>query len=193
MRWLLLALLLAGCGRSDPWPQQIIAKKDPVQKEVAKNTKPWNAKGYLVRPLAEYDITARVLLLERFSSGREADLSPEDLSLGWGEMSNSGYLKQIRLSHMDRYYQWEITGEVPEKQIVIEHSANTHFIPANDNIAALLKAVRVHDLIRAHGFLVSVEAPDGWSWTSSLNRSDTGTGACELFWCDKLETLLTPP
>ncbi|MFN8608887.1 MAG: hypothetical protein U0931_15245 [Vulcanimicrobiota bacterium] len=191
-RLCLLALILLGCGRSDPWPKQIIAKRDPVQKEVAKGKKAWTHNGYLVHPLAEYDVTARVLLLERFNSGREADLSPEDLSLGWGEMSNSAYLSQISLQHVERYYQWEIKGEVPDKDTVIQHSANTHFIPANENVATILKAVRVHDLIRAHGYLVQVEASDGWNWCSSLVRTDTGTGACELFWCDKLETLLTP-
>ncbi len=188
----LLALLLLGCARSDPWPKQVIAKADPVQKPLATKMKGWSHKGFLITPQAEYSIIARVLLLERFSSGREAELSPEDLSLGWGEMSNSGYLSQLSMQHVERYYQWEIKGEVPDKDTIIQHSANTHFIPANDNVAAILKAVRVHDLIQAHGYLVNVEAPDGWNWSSSLVRSDTGTGACELFWCDKLETLVTP-
>lgn len=188
----LLALLLLGCARSDPWPKQVIAKADPVQKDLTGKRKGWSHKGFLVTPQAEYSIVARVLLLEKFSSGREAELSPEDLSLGWGEMSNSGYLSQISMQHVERYYQWEIKGEVPDKDTIILHSANTHFIPANDNVAAILKSIRVHDLIQAHGYLVNVEAPDGWNWCTSLVRSDTGTGACEIFWCDKLETLLTP-
>lgn len=188
----LLALFFLGCSRSDPWPQQVIASAEPRQKPLAGKTKGWSHKGFLVTPQAEYSLIARVLLLEKFSSGREAELSPEDLSLGWGEMSNSGYLSQISMQHVERYYQWEIQGEVPDKDTIIQHSANTHFIPANDNVAAILKAIRVHDLIQAHGYLVNVEAPDGWNWSSSLVRSDTGTGACEIFWCDKLETLVTP-
>lgn len=191
-RILLAALLALGCARSDPWPPKIIAKADPTQKAVSATLKAWSHNGYLVRPQAEYDITARVLLLEKFSSGREADLSPEDLSLGWGEMSNGSYLGQIGLQHVERYYQWEIKGEVPDKDTIIAHSANTHFIPATDGVAAILKTIRVHDLIHAHGYLVNVEAPDGWNWSSSLVRTDTGAGACELFWCDRLETLVTP-
>ena len=188
----LLAVLSLGCGRSDPWPKQIIAKNDPAQKALTTKSKGWSYKGYLITPQAEYDITARVLLLEKFSSGREADLSPEDLSLGWGEMSNSAYLGQISMQHVERYYQWQINGEVPDKETIKLHSANTHFIPANDGVAAILKTIRVHDLVHAHGFLVNVVAPDGWNWSSSLVRSDDGAGACELFWCDKLETLVTP-
>jgi hypothetical protein len=33
---------------------------------------------------------------------------------------------------------------------------------------------------------VRVEAADGWSWTSSLTRDDTGPGACEVMWVDWL-------
>ena len=33
---------------------------------------------------------------------------------------------------------------------------------------------------RLRGYLVRVEAADGWQWRSSLSRADTGAGACEL-------------
>ena len=190
--WLLLATGLAGCAQKDRWPQRILVPKPPVQRDLV-NGKSWTHKGYLLKALAEFDVTGRVLLLEKFSSGREADLSPEDLSLGWGEMSNGAYLSQIKLAHIDRYYQWEIRGEVPTKETIVPNSANMHFIPATDGVASILKAVRVQDLVRAQGYLVSVNAPDGWNWSSSVSRSDTGTGACELLWVDKLEVLLTPP
>jgi hypothetical protein len=190
--WWLLALLLVGCAQKDRWPQRKLVPNPPLQRNL-KTAKSWTHKGYLVKALAEFDVTGRVLLLERFSSGREAELSPQDLSLGWGEMSNGAYLSQIKLAHVDRYYQWEIVGEVPDKAVIIPNSANMHFIPANEGVASILKSVRVQDLIRARGYLVSVQASDGWSWSSSLTRSDTGSGACELVWAEKLEVLLAPP
>jgi hypothetical protein len=49
--------------------------------------------------------------------------------------------------------------------------------------------VRAGSLVRFSGYLVKVEAPDGWAWVSSLTRDDTGAGACELVWVDDLETL----
>jgi len=187
-----LALLLGGCAQKDRWPQRVLIKNPPIQRALS-SSKTWSHKGYLFRALAEFDVTGRVLLLEKFSSGREAELSPEDLSLGWGEMSNGAYLSQIKLAHVERYYQWEITGEVPDKDTIIPNSANMHFIPANDGVAAILKSVRVQDLVRAQGYLVSIKAPDGWNWNSSTSRSDTGTGACEIVWTEKLEVLLAPP
>jgi hypothetical protein len=29
-------------------------------------------------------------------------------------------------------------------------------------------------------------APDGWRWRSSLTREDTGAGACELVWVERI-------
>lgn len=191
---LLLGMWLAGCAPKDHWPQKVLCPKEPIQRDLPPKSKPWShPKGYLIQPLASFEVTARILLTERFSSEREAELSPEDLSLGWGEMSNSGYLSQIKLAHVERYYQWEIHGEVPDKDTITAHSANMHIIPANDSVATILKSLRVHDLVHFQGYLVSVSAPDGWSWNSSLSRTDTGTGACELVWVEKMDKLLVAP
>ena len=53
-------------------------------------------------------------------------------------------------------------------------------IPASPEIDRRLRAVRAGDVIRLRGYLVRVEATDGWQWRSSLSRADTGAGACEL-------------
>jgi hypothetical protein len=37
------------------------------------------------------------------------------------------------------------------------------------------------------GYLVEVRGPDGFRWRSSLTREDTGNGACELVWVEKLD------
>jgi hypothetical protein len=188
---LAVALSCWGCSRAPRWPDRVLISSEPVQTSC--EPRQWKHGNYLLKALARFDVQGRVLLTENFSSGREAELSPKDLSLGWGKMSQNGYLSQIRLAHIDRYYQWEITGEVPEPETVKNQSANMHFIPADANVAQILKSVRVADLVRAQGFLVEVNAPDGWSWVSSTTRTDSGTGACELIYVEKLEVMLSPP
>jgi hypothetical protein len=34
--------------------------------------------------------------------------------------------------------------------------------------------------VRIDGWLVQVDAKDGWHWRSSTTREDTGGGACEV-------------
>jgi hypothetical protein len=57
-----------------------------------------------------------------------------------------------------------------------------HMIPATAEVEAALKSFHDGDLIDMEGQLVEVTAPDGWHWRSSLTRTDSGPGACELMW-----------
>ena len=50
-----------------------------------------------------------------------------------------------------------------------------------------LKNIRQGDIVTLKGYLVRVEAKDGWRWKSSLTREDTGGGACELIFVEDLE------
>ena len=34
--------------------------------------------------------------------------------------------------------------------------------------------------------LIEVRGADGWRWRSSLTREDTGAGACELVWVERI-------
>jgi len=42
--------------------------------------------------------------------------------------------------------------------------------------------VRVGQVVALRGYLVRVQSPDGWRWNSSMTRSDSGNGACEVVW-----------
>jgi hypothetical protein len=52
-----------------------------------------------------------------------------------------------------------------------------------------LRSVAGGDIIELRGYLVEVTAPDGWHWRSSLSRTDSGDGACELMWVTEQITL----
>lgn len=66
------------------------------------------------------------------------------------------------------------------------HTANMHMIPANDEIARQLKSIRAGNMVHLKGFLVEVTGKDGFRWKSSLTRTDTGGGACELILVESL-------
>lgn len=70
--------------------------------------------GYVIEPVASYEVRARVLSIERYRIGREADLSPVDFALGWGPMSDTAVLDQLKISQGNRwyYYRWEGTPPV---------------------------------------------------------------------------------
>ena len=69
--------------------------------------------GYVIEPLASYEVRARVLSIERYRMGREADLSPLDFALGWGPMSDAAVLERLSISQSGRWYHFRWEGSPP--------------------------------------------------------------------------------
>ena len=61
-----------------------------------------------------------------------------------------------------------------------------HMIPARKGIERKLKKVREGDIVLIQGYLVDVDHISGWHWRSSMSRTDTGNGACELVFVESL-------
>lgn len=144
---------------------------------------------YAIYPLEDFSIEARVLGREDYRFGREAELSPTDLALGWGPMADPQVLAGIQVTQGNRWYHWRADPMPIPRREIETHSANMHMIPANDSVARALSQVDKGERIRLSGTLVRVEGDDGWRWVSSLSRDDTGAGACELIWVGNLERL----
>ncbi|MGB4811364.1 MAG: hypothetical protein WBP13_02630 [Methylophilaceae bacterium] len=161
-----------------------IASADP--KQTSANTADVQLNGFTLTPLANYEIEARVLAREDYSMGTEADLSPTDLAVGWGPMSDEAVLGKIDISQGNRFYFWRVQEfPIPQHDIEI-HSANMHIIPADSYIKRQLKDVRVGQIVKLKGQLIEAKRADGWLWHSSLSREDTGNGACEVMYVTQL-------
>jgi len=150
---------------------------------------PFPYKGYTITPLADFQVKARVLSAKRYSYGREAELSPLDLALGWGPMSDERVLDKLQISQSGRFYSWWANElPLPENRITV-FSANMHMLPATTEVRKSLKKVRKGHIVKFAGSLVRVDAADGWHWTSSLTRKDSGAGACEMVWVEDFAIL----
>jgi hypothetical protein len=189
--WLLCALLLlAGWmwwhGRPVAHSNGVLAADDPVQADFDAPQPPIPFKDAILHPLADFSLTARVLSRDDYRFDAESDLSPTDLALGWGRMSDSTVLRDIDISQGGRFYYWRTKAfPIPRREIET-HSANMHMIPADASVAYQLKRVRVGDVVSLDGMLVEADKANGWRWRSSLTRDDTGDGACELVYVQSL-------
>jgi hypothetical protein len=163
----------------------IVAPNQPQQTYIS-SAKPISSKNCRIIPLAKFSIEARVLSKKQYDSGRESELSPVDLVLGWGPMSDNSVIRRIVITQSNRWYHWSVFEfPIPQRQIET-NSANMHMIPTNSSIAQCLDEVRKGDLIAIQGYLVQVNCHDSWHWKSSLTREDVGDGACELIWVEQL-------
>jgi hypothetical protein len=191
-RWVLLVIVLvAGWywwpGLEISRPAGVAVAGAPVQQALGGPAPRLGKAGYEITPLARFELDARVLGVERYRFDRGSDLSPVDLALGWGRMSDTAVLERVSITQGSRAYAWR-TPEFPIPRREIEtSSANMHLVPANDVVASRLNEVRRGHFVRLSGYLIEARAADGWRWKSSLTREDTGNGSCELIWVERLE------
>ena len=172
-------------GRPISQPPGILAPLDPVQTE-PESPVSWTFRDYRITPLARFEIRARVLGTERYRFDRAAQLSPVDFALGWGPMSDSRILTAFSIRQRDRWYFWN-SGILPiPADQVISHSANMHMIPSNAAVAEQLLSVRTGQIVELRGQLIRADGKDGWRWISSLSRTDTGEGSCEVVWVESV-------
>ncbi|HVI60322.1 MAG TPA: hypothetical protein VM619_15810 [Luteimonas sp.] len=164
-----------------PMPPRVDSGAAPLQSGVPASLGDFALQPATLRPLAGFSVSARVLSREDYSIGREAELSPTDLALGWRAMADDAVLSRLQVSQSARWYTYRWQGEPPlPVDELVRSSANMHLIPSDAAVARALRRVRAGDRVRIDGWLVEAAAPDGWRWRSSLSREDSGSGACEL-------------
>jgi len=178
---LLIALLVVWSRREFTHPPGVLAPDPPYQDRLGDVT-PLVIDDYVITPKAEIQLRARVLSAKRYWMGRETDLSPIDLALGWGSMSDSAVLESFDISQSGRWYFWRADHMPIPRKDVTRQSANMHMIPADDDVSTRLKRIKKGQVIELEGYLVDVRASDGWRWRSSMTRNDTGDGSCELIY-----------
>jgi hypothetical protein len=169
----------------------VLVPDEPEQITLVTTEPPALKNGWTLQPLARYAIRARVLSRRYYDDDSTAALSPCDLALGWGRMSDEAVLERLAISQDARCYRWQYWGgaPIPEKEI-ITHSANVHVIPADPAVAAKIAALRVGSLVQLNGSLVEATHPQAdRPWRSSLTREDEGEGACEILWVESLKAI----
>lgn len=196
-RFIFVALLLGTLGGWHWWtserpvhrPPGIIAPDEPTQVNLSPPPT-FVAKGYTFTARARYDVTARLLRKEIYRVDGGAALAPIDLGVGWGPLSDSAIIDQLEFSQMGRFFYWQPkNGNFPlPRETLVSHVAQMHMIPATREIERRLKSLRPGQRVTAQGYLVDVRGENGFTWNTSLSRTDRGNGACEIVWVEELET-----
>jgi hypothetical protein len=193
---ILLLSLIIGCDRPQVTREEfdeIDVSQEPMQIQYASNEpiiKKEEDSEFTITPVAEYKIAAVMVSRKRYHDGSRAEVAPVDLALVWGNLAESEYDKYITYSQSDRWYFYECKAGCPfNNSFVIPHSANNHIIPADENIYKAVKTIKKKQKVLLEGFLVNVKGRykgGNFWWNSSLKRTDSGDGSCELFYVKKV-------
>lgn len=171
------------------YPPGVLIAADPVQTDVTPDDVEIDSGQFHLKPLAHFELDARVLHRKIYRYDPLASLVPVDLAVGWGAMSDQAVLDQMEISQSARFfwYEWQRQPPIPREEIV-SHATNLHLIPSTGAIAAQCKSLRAGQLIHLRGLLVEATGPEIGAWRSSLSRTDSGNGACELVWVEEVRS-----
>jgi hypothetical protein len=169
-------------------PPGMLVASEPIQQNISGPPPTFKKAGYKITALARFDATACVIRVEKYHFDRGATLVPEDFALGWGPMSDTAVLDAFKFSQSDRFYFYSWRGPPPIPVLeIVSHSANMHLIPASAGVEKRLASVHPGAILHFTGYLVEADGDDGFKWVSSMTRTDTGNGACELVWVEDAE------
>ena len=171
-------------------PPGVLVPEEPSQSDLSGGPA-WKKDQYHFLARARFSMRARVLSTARYWFDGASGISPIDFAVGWGTLSDQRVIDRIGFGQTGRWWRYWPSGSewpIPAAEIA-SHGANMHMIPADQLVLKALRSVRTGDLISLRGFLVDVESERGWKWSTSLSRTDTGGGACEIVWVERLLVL----
>jgi len=173
--------------------EKIDTSQDPIQKPI-NSPEPmiieFKNSHFTLSPIAEYKLSGMVVGKKTYSDDWEGKISPLDLAIAWGQLAEPEYRRYITYGQRNRWYFYQYKPGSPfDHSYVIPHSSNNHIIPGNKNIALAVKTIQRKNTIAIEGLLVNLMGTykgQTVTWNTSLSRTDTGNGSCELFYVTKV-------
>lgn len=152
-------------------------------------SKSYSRDNYTIQPLASINMRARIISTKRYYWDTAANLSPIDVILGWGSLSDQKVLNNISVSQSDRDYSWKETGPLPVNETYINsHMGNFHLIPGNDAIKKVIKSLHSNEVVDLSGYLVAITGPQGFIWTSNLQHMGPNYG--KILWVENISIVM---
>ncbi len=127
----------------------------------------------------------RILGSKVYNDDAQAKFSPIDYAVTRGLFTEPEIARQISINQYDRFLNWKMAKPPIAPKLATELVSNMHIIPANPEIAKVIKQVKRGDLVRIQGELVQVNAKD-LVWKSALDWEGIGDGACKLIRVDSI-------
>lgn len=172
-------------------PLQTTTSRKPFSLEV-------NQQHYWLKPRYDYDLTGVVVSYSNangFTDIWHHDdwkdfINLRDLCVVWGKNVSSGVYKKLDFSSdtWTCWFSWQdqTTGQLFQWT----NLSNNHLLTEDNQIKKKLMQAEVGDLIHFKGILTDYQNIDQGGWRkTSIKRSDTGNGACEVVYLDEFDII----
>lgn len=166
------------------------------------NAKPidmdWEGAAYRLYPRANYELQGLVVAEHRADSLSDLmhketgdQFNTRDICVVWGQLLKSGLYERLEFWHGD--WTCYVRGKSADwSQVDQRELSNTHVLPKYQAIKDVLDKIEVGDEIRLSGQLVDYDFKGRPFRKTSLVRTDTGNGACEVMLVDQAKIISGP-
>ncbi len=173
--------------------QRLLEESDPLAAPIYLK---FEKQLYTLYPRAQYSIEGLIVSQHRSDSlfdlahARSGDtLNSRDICTVWGRNLTAGVYRDVDFWSGDWtcYFQW--TSPEVGASFKFDEISNTHVLAKDPVIRAKIDELEIGDEYKMSGRLVDYEQAFGGRRNSSLNRTDTGNGACEVMYVESIEVL----
>lgn len=203
-----LAVVVCSCGVAAGWwyksqlpyPNEIIqaARSAPQQERTSSSSFDFDYGGvtYRIQPVAEYQLTGLVVshnntsgIGDIYHDSNSVDL--KDLCLIWGSSFKNLAYQKVSFSSAPWTCYVKAQDRKVWEQFDMYQLSNNHLIGATAEVRRIIKSVRIGDQVAIRGQLVRYfpENQPGLARNTSMVRTDTGNGACEVIFVEEISIL----
>lgn len=203
-----LGLLAFGCYRRDAVPEPSLllpeVRSEPLQTPT--HEAPFSVRAgevdYRIEPVADYDITGLIMSRhdsdtwwDSFHARTNDHLNVADLCVIWGANASDGAYRHMAFFNTQWTCHVKYPYGVPVGPQHLRALSNNHLLTHSADIAERIRGLRVGDQVRLRGQLVVYKHNVGMNYErgTSLSRDDTGNGACETLFVNRLDLLQPAP
>lgn len=170
------------------------ALRDPIQTKIIPETKIVSYKGsqYEVELVDEYEISGVLVstnnptgIMDMYHDAKSFDT--KDFCLVWGKNLASNDYRSVEYWNVSITCRWKFESDF---RVDPNYISNNHLITDNDEIRRQISNINIGDQITLKGYLANYrKVGDKFTRKTSRTRTDTGMGACEVFFVTSIKVL----
>jgi hypothetical protein len=152
-------------------------------------------KDYFIQPKYNYELYGMVVSYRVHNGDTGAHLrwgdhlNVADYCVVWSENAFEARLDEMTF----RNQEWTCYYQYPNREVGSSFDgtklSNNHLISGDSEIRERIKQIGIGDQIRIKGWLSSYRSTERFIRGTSINRIDTGNGACETIYVNEIEIL----
>ena len=170
---------------------------EPIQQPIQSSEFSVNVDGndYFIQPLYDYEIYGLVVSYRLHNGDTGAHLrwgdylNVADYCVVWSKSAFSKKLSEFNFRNQEWTCYWQTSSSKALSSFDPAKLSNNHLITADSRIRDSIKKINIGDQIKIKGWLSSYRSTDRHIRGTSINRIDTGNGACETIYVNEIEII----